>query len=255
MKPNKLIISRKGFDSGSGGCLSPIFPDGTMFSLPIPSWDQEAFEDLQHGDIDIASVVTGVTNGRMSGQNLIHLDPDLNFEAYWHRKERANWQHWRGMLGHSGVSKERTFESSFVIAVRQRRGKPKADAPQPRKASSPPLTADIAKRKTPSTPNPTEIQERQRLETRREYDKRRDQRPERHQSARDRQKKRRQRAKELGICKHCSKPAIPEQTRCPSCAEKHRQQCRSAKAKRQAVKTAARQNKPVASLPRTSDQD
>ena len=156
-----------------------------MFSLPIPSWDQEAFENLQHGDIDIASVVTGVTNGRMSGQNLIHLDPDLNFEAYRHRKERANWQHWRGMLGHSGVSKERTFESSFVIAVRQRRGKPKAEAPQPRKASSPPLTADIAKRKAPSTPNPTEIQERQRLETRREYDKRRNQRPERHQSARN----------------------------------------------------------------------
>ncbi len=102
MKPNKLTISRKGFDSGSGGCLSPIFSDGTMFSLPIPSWDQEAFEDLQHGDIDIASVVTGVTNGRMSGQNLIHVDPDLNFEAYRHRKERANWQHWRGMLGHAG---------------------------------------------------------------------------------------------------------------------------------------------------------
>ena len=106
MKPNKLIISRKGFDSGSGGCLSPIFPDGTMFSLPIPSWDQEAFEDLQHGDIDIASVVTGVTNGRMSGQNLIHLDPDLNFEAYRHRKERANWQHWRGMLDHPGLNAE-----------------------------------------------------------------------------------------------------------------------------------------------------
>ena len=78
MKPNKLILSRKGFDSGSGGCPSPIFPDGTMFSLPIPSDDEEAFEDLQHGDVDIASVVTGITNGRMSGLNLIHLDPDLN---------------------------------------------------------------------------------------------------------------------------------------------------------------------------------
>ena len=55
--PRKLILSRKGFDSGSGGCPSPIFPDGTMFSLPIPSYDDEAFEDLQHGDIDIASVV------------------------------------------------------------------------------------------------------------------------------------------------------------------------------------------------------
>ena len=51
LKPRKLILSRKGFDSGSGGCPSPIFPDGTVFSLPIPSGDEEAFVDLQHGDI------------------------------------------------------------------------------------------------------------------------------------------------------------------------------------------------------------
>ena len=90
LETEKLIISRKGFDSGSGGCPSPIFPDGTMFSLPIPSGDEEAFENLQHGDVDIASVVNGVTNGRMSGQRRIHLDPDLNFDAYRHRKERAD---------------------------------------------------------------------------------------------------------------------------------------------------------------------
>ena len=92
MKPKKLILSRKGFDSGSGGCPSPIFPDGTMFSLPIPSGDGEAFEDLQHGDIDIGSVVNGITGGHMGGKNLIHLDPDLNFDAYRYRKERAEWQ-------------------------------------------------------------------------------------------------------------------------------------------------------------------
>lgn len=55
----------------------PILPDGTMFSLPIPSGDEEAFEDLQHCDADIGSVVAGITNGRMSGLNLVHLDPDL----------------------------------------------------------------------------------------------------------------------------------------------------------------------------------
>ncbi len=104
MKPNKLIISRKGFDSGSGGCPSPIFPDGTMFSLPIPSGDEEAFADLQHGDVDIASIVAGVTSGRMSGRNLIHLDPDLNFDAYRQRKDRADWQEWRGMLGQAGIA-------------------------------------------------------------------------------------------------------------------------------------------------------
>ena len=104
MKPRKIIISRKGFDSGSGGCPSPIFPDGTMFSLPIPSYDEEAFEDLQHGDIDIASVVTGITNGRMNRRGRVHLDPDLNFDAYRYRKDRPDWQQWRGMLGQAGIA-------------------------------------------------------------------------------------------------------------------------------------------------------
>ena len=104
VKPKKLILSRKGFDSGSGGCPSPIFPDGTMFSLPIPSWDQEEFEDLQHSDVDVASVVSGITNGRMSGRDRVHLDPDLNFDAYRHRKDRADWQQWRGMLGQAGIA-------------------------------------------------------------------------------------------------------------------------------------------------------
>jgi hypothetical protein len=32
----RIIFSRKGFDSSSGGVPSPIFPDGRMLSLPIP---------------------------------------------------------------------------------------------------------------------------------------------------------------------------------------------------------------------------
>ena len=38
----------------------------------------------------------------MSRLSLIHLDPDLNFDAYRHRKERADWHQWRGMLGQAG---------------------------------------------------------------------------------------------------------------------------------------------------------
>ena len=104
MKPKKLIFSRKGFDSGSGGCPSPIFPDGTMFSLPIPSGDEEAFKDLQHGDVNIGSVVTGITNGRIEGNNRVHLDPDLNFDAYRYRKGRPAWRQWRGMLGQASIA-------------------------------------------------------------------------------------------------------------------------------------------------------
>ena len=39
MKPRKLILSRKGFDTQAGGKPSPVFPDGSMFSLPIPVWE------------------------------------------------------------------------------------------------------------------------------------------------------------------------------------------------------------------------
>ena len=75
-----------------------------MFSLPIPSRDREQFADLQHGDIDIASVVNGITNGRMSRRRRVHLDPDLNFDAYRYRKDRPDWQQWRGMLGQAGIA-------------------------------------------------------------------------------------------------------------------------------------------------------
>ena len=104
LKPKKLILSRKGFDSGSGGCPNPIFPDGTMFSLPIPSGDREQFNDLQRGDVDIPSVVAGITNGRVNRRNRVHLDPDLNFDTYRHRKNCAAWQRWRGMLGQIGIA-------------------------------------------------------------------------------------------------------------------------------------------------------
>lgn len=33
----KIILSRKGFDSSYGGYPSPILPDGSLLSIPIPS--------------------------------------------------------------------------------------------------------------------------------------------------------------------------------------------------------------------------
>lgn len=32
----KIILSRKGFDSGNGGFPSPKMPDGTLLTMPIP---------------------------------------------------------------------------------------------------------------------------------------------------------------------------------------------------------------------------
>jgi hypothetical protein len=79
MNPKKLIISRKGFDSKYGGCPSPIFPDGTMYSLPIPGANSAVpieYRDLQHGSINIGQVVDGLTGGRYWSQGHAGLDPE-----------------------------------------------------------------------------------------------------------------------------------------------------------------------------------
>lgn len=67
----KIVFSRKGFDSGTGGCPSPII-DGRPISLPIPTrrYSMTSYDDLGLGDI-----VERVTRGRISRSSLCHHDP------------------------------------------------------------------------------------------------------------------------------------------------------------------------------------
>ena len=68
-----------------------------------------------------------------------------------------------------------------------------------------------------------------------EYERLRQQRPERKEANRRTGRERRQRAKNLGLCRNCGKPAIPGQTRCITCAENHRQSRRRSDAIRRAA--------------------
>lgn len=78
----KLILSRKGFDSGenSGGCASPIFHDGAMFSLPIPDSGRPrlTYGDLRHPQADIGELAQNLTRGRINANHPVHMSPDLN---------------------------------------------------------------------------------------------------------------------------------------------------------------------------------
>jgi len=86
----KIVLSRKGFDSSAGGHASPVLPDGTMVSLPIPS----ALDRLPY-----AAIVSGAgcsygelieeldARGRIEGMGA-HLDPDLVASA---RPRRRGW--------------------------------------------------------------------------------------------------------------------------------------------------------------------
>ena len=93
--PRRIIISRKGFDSSAGGCPSPIFPDGRMISLPIPSEKPGvSFADLSINGINFGDVVQDLTykprkniSTHKKAHNC-HLDPDLRFNSL---NRRTGW--------------------------------------------------------------------------------------------------------------------------------------------------------------------
>src|SRR5438105_4185619 len=91
----KIILSRKGFDTSSGGIPSPIFPDGTLFSLPIP--DNSA--PTTYAQIDVcghsaAEVLSDL--GGLPEVSHAHLDPDLREGAI------SRPTGWRPLFGQDG---------------------------------------------------------------------------------------------------------------------------------------------------------
>ena len=95
----KIILSRKGFDSASGGCPSPILPDGRLAVLPIP----DPLSAIRYGDISLAGIdagtlVTDLTGGRVGGADAAHLDPDLTPASL------PRMQDWRPLFGQRGAA-------------------------------------------------------------------------------------------------------------------------------------------------------
>jgi len=75
----KIILSRKGFDTSNGKCPNPIFPDGTLLSLPIPSEDSLSFADLSYKGLSYNKILSGLNpKENYSG---CHLDPDIRKDA------------------------------------------------------------------------------------------------------------------------------------------------------------------------------
>ena len=61
----KYVFSRKGFDSSAGGYPSLIFPDGSLFSIPIPSTkDKYLYRDLafKHEKDSIQRILNELTD-------------------------------------------------------------------------------------------------------------------------------------------------------------------------------------------------
>lgn len=78
----KIILSRKGFDSGTGGCPSPILPDGTMISLPIPdNAGNYTYEELSLNNGITYSNILSSLNPTVECNNC-HLDPDIRKDIH-----------------------------------------------------------------------------------------------------------------------------------------------------------------------------
>jgi hypothetical protein len=94
-----IIFSRKGFDSGSGGCPSPILPDGRLFSLPIPADPASiAYQQISWGNYNAGEIVASVTGGKTQADDRAHLDPDLNPGSL------KRLPGWRPLFGQAGAA-------------------------------------------------------------------------------------------------------------------------------------------------------
>ena len=116
-------------------------------------------------------------------------------------------------------SESHTFQYTIELLPRKskkRKAKPKA-AKQPKLERKPKLKR-VPKLTTPRTL----VSPEERIRRRHAYETGRNKTPERQEYLRTLAQKRRQKAKEAGLCRSCPNPAIPDQTRCEVCAEKHR---------------------------------
>jgi hypothetical protein len=90
----RIILSRKGFDSASGGGASPILPDGRMLSLPIPyEGDENRYSDLRVDGRSLLQIMRDLGYVGYDEQSSCHLDPDIN------RSLCERPAQWRGLFG------------------------------------------------------------------------------------------------------------------------------------------------------------
>jgi hypothetical protein len=95
----RIIFSRKGFDTSSGGRPSPILPDGRMVSLPIPDKQSSIhYSDIHWQEYDLGLIVSDLTNGRIPASHFAHLDPDVNSKSLSRHSE------WRPIFGQTGAA-------------------------------------------------------------------------------------------------------------------------------------------------------
>lgn len=96
----KIILSRKGFDSASGNQPSPIMPDGTLLSLPIPDKESpDKFSSLIFNGQSLYEIIKDLKpRTKITENDNCHLDPDLRKDL------KPRLEGWLPAFGQIGAS-------------------------------------------------------------------------------------------------------------------------------------------------------
>lgn len=115
----KIILSRKGFDSSSGGYASPILPSGKLISLPIPDEDTTiTYENLKIEGKTYYDIIRSLCGSQLkSGGGKLelsigttcHLDPDI-FEDIYIREAG-----WKGLFGQAGAAQSHLAKQEVSV--------------------------------------------------------------------------------------------------------------------------------------------
>ena len=105
----KVILSRKGFDSANGGIVSPIMEDGTLLSFPIPSKDEDVYDDLIYGNHPYSKILSDLKYKEDSKRPNCHVDPDLSID----RRKKAI-EGWCPVFGQESSSAAYLFLSLHI---------------------------------------------------------------------------------------------------------------------------------------------
>lgn len=97
----KIILSRKGFDSEFGKVSSPILPDKTLLSLPIPQVnDTLKFDEIYYQDKSYLEIIKDLNpDWKYQNNQTAHLDPDLRKDCIPNRMNN-----WRPIFGQSAAA-------------------------------------------------------------------------------------------------------------------------------------------------------
>ena len=97
-------------DSGCGPCPSPVFPDGTSVSLPIPSlYGPSRYNELRHGADDLGTIAKSLSRGRFRPADTCHLDPDLTAQTIPRPAD------WRPAFGQVGAAQKHLEQQEVAI--------------------------------------------------------------------------------------------------------------------------------------------